>query len=59
MFDVLDNYDREKDETGYKKIDGTKREPENAYDGKSTVPFAKIIKKIINICFIKMQTSFC
>ena len=34
-------------ETGYKKIDGTKREPENAYDGKSTVPFAKIIKKII------------
>ena len=34
-------------ETGYKKIDGTKREPENAYDGKSTIPFAKIIKKII------------
>ena len=32
-------------ETGYKKIDGTKREPKNAYDGKSTIPFAKIIKK--------------
>jgi len=34
-------------ETGYQKIDGTKREPENAYDGKSTRPFAKLIKKII------------
>ena len=31
-------------ETGYKKIDGTKRAPENAYDGKSTVPLYLLLK---------------
>ena len=34
-------------ETGYKIIDDIKQGPENAYDGKSTIPFAKFIKKII------------
>ncbi len=32
---------------GYDLIDGRRRQPENAYDGKSTLIFAKLIKEII------------
>ena len=41
------NYYKKMHQSGYVKIDGTKRNAKNAYDGKSTVPFAKIIKRII------------
>ena len=32
---------------GYNLIDGRKREPNNAYDGKSTIIFAPLVKNII------------
>ena len=42
----LENYKKMHLE-GYKLIDGRKRNPNNAYDGKSTLIYAKLIKEII------------
>ena len=41
------NYYKDMHKNGYHLIDGRKRDAKNAYDGKSTLAFAPIIKKII------------
>ena len=41
------NYYKDMHMNGYHLIDGRKRDAKNAYDGKSTLAFAPIIKKII------------
>ena len=41
------NYYKDMHKNGYQLIDGRKRDAKDAYDGKSTLAFAPIIKKII------------
>lgn len=41
------NYYKKMHLEGYDLIDGRRRQPENAYDGKSTLVYAKLIKEII------------
>ena len=40
-------YYKDMHKNGYHLIDGRKRDPKDAYDGKSTLAYAEIIKKII------------
>ena len=43
---------------GYNLIDGRKREPNNAYDGKSTIIFAPLVKNIIKQNNIKSMLDY-
>ena len=43
------NYYKDMHKNGYHLIDGRKRDAKNAYDGKSTLAYAEIIKNIIKI----------
>ena len=43
---------------GYNLIDGRKRKPNDAYDGKSTLIYAKLIKDIIKKNEIKSMLDY-
>ena len=52
------NYYKDMHKNGYRLIDGRKRDAKNAYDGKSTLAFAPIIKKIITYEYINNMIDY-
>ena len=52
------NYYKDMHKNGYHLIDGRKRDAKDAYDGKSTLAFAPIIKKIITYENIKCMIDY-
>ena len=52
------NYYKDMHKNGYHLINGRKRDAKDAYDGKSTLAFAPIIKKIITYENIKSMIDY-